>query len=312
MKLESYSSPITGQILTRSAIPSKYLEKPRNTALLRYALEEWGLLGISFTGLVLGPLWLKAICLIVFGGRLHALGVIVHDISHQSLRKKTPLMRVVEIMTGYLIGTTANAMAYHHNRHHRHVNTSQDPYFKLNKKCGPIKRIFMTIGKGSLLPYSWLLRAAFAPVAHMLPGLRTIYGRVFLQDVSGKDLSDHPEILSCIKEDYYLLAFHSLLLTLAFTALPVLKVYYLCLPLAGMFCIYRLLIEHEYEVQDSTSMVSIIGTTFDHHNSWPWRVFLTPRHIGYHIAHHLHASAALETLPEIREWYLQNFPEIYK
>ncbi|MBY0414276.1 MAG: hypothetical protein K2Q18_08925, partial [Bdellovibrionales bacterium] len=64
------------------------------------------------TSFYLYPVWA-----IIIAGRLHAFGVILHDVCHMNLQIKTIHMRILEIFSGYIIGKSANAMAYHHIRH---------------------------------------------------------------------------------------------------------------------------------------------------------------------------------------------------
>jgi fatty acid desaturase len=80
---------------------------------------------------------------------------------------------------------------------------------------------------------------------------------------------------------------------------------------AGLLGGYRVLIEHNYTATMDRSISTIINTTRDHHLGHWGRLFLAPRNIGYHIVHHIHPQVALENLPALRQWYIDNHSAIY-
>jgi fatty acid desaturase len=295
----------------RSFPPKALVLGPNYNRLLLYALEEWfyclSLMALAY----LTPAWLYPIWAVLLGGRFHAFGVVLHDLSHQSLKHKTWQMRSIEILMGYPIGTSANSMAYHHNRHHQNVNTTLDPYFRLSKKCSSTIKILKAFLSGSFFSFFWILRSALSPLALAIPKFRTRFARIFLQDVTGRDLTNHPEVKKCLKEDVGVLLFHAPMIYLA-TQIPLIFfLFYIPLILAGVFCIYRLLTEHQYDEVHNTHFETVMKTSFDHSLKWYDKILFTPRNIGYHAAHHLHPTASLDNLPKIRKWYLANYPEQY-
>jgi fatty acid desaturase len=236
-------------------------------------------------------------------GRFHSLGVIMHDMAHQPIRVKTFKIRVLELMAGLPLFTTIEAMAYHHNRHHRHTNTSKDPYFGQSKAIGPKRKALLSLIKGPLLVTVWFIRPFIALLALVKPSLKTAYARIFMQDISGKDLTNSKEVARCVREDMGSLVFNLIVIS-AMTLYSELVFFYLIpVYVAGIFCVYRLLIEHEYEAFPKTNKKMLLQCTFDHHTKWYDRLFLAPRNIGYHIAHHLHPTVSYRELPEIQEFY---------
>jgi len=291
----------------RSDVPKELLKGPDLFQIAIHAIVDWSIvLGCIYlmlnTSTLLYPIWI-----VLMAGRLHSFGVLIHDLSHLNPKKKSLSFRVLETILGYPIGTTANAMAYHHLRHHRDTLMNNDPYYKINKKCSTPKRLALTIGKGSIFIMFWVTRSLIGSLAYYIPSLRTQYARIFLQDVSNKDLSQHDEVIRCAKEDRYLALFQLGILTCALTLAPVLfYTYYIVWPVAGIFCIYRLLIEHVYDVVEDRSVYTMIESTFDHHTSAFDQILIGPRNIGYHCIHHIHPQVGFHHLPELQNWYLEN------
>lgn len=294
------------ETLKRSDVPEKYLQgfSMRNLYFLTFV--DWTIIFLCTwlifnTSPYLYPLWI-----LIIGGRFHAFGVILHDLTHANFKNKTIGMRIIEVLAGYPIGTSINAMAYHHVRHHRYTLMENDPYFNHNKKCSTAKRVFLTLKKGPLIGIFWVLRSFVGVAAYYMKSLRTSYARIFLQDVSGKDLSDHPEVELCCKEDRYLAFIQTLIFISAFYYAPVVYIYYVGMTIGGIFGIYRLLIEHEYDIVEDRKVYTMIECTFDHHLNLWGKAFFAPHKIGYHCMHHIHPSVGLQHLPKLRNWYLEN------
>ena len=182
------------------------------------------------TSVLLYPLWI-----IIIGGRLHGFGVILHDLTHMNFKEKPISWRFLEFFVGYPIGTTINAMAYHHLRHHRNTLMETDPYFNYNKKGTVLRRILLTFKKGPLFVPFWIVRSFVGSLAYYVPKMRTQYARIFLQDISKKDLTLHAEVETCCKEDRYQSIFHFFLLIAAFEYEQIFYMYYM----ANLFlCVY--------------------------------------------------------------------------
>ena len=289
----------------RQDVPSDLLRPVNLNYLALDLIWDWFIIGF-FSFLILNtnyyfyPLWG-----VIIAGRFHALGVIVHDLCHMNLKHKSLKFRVLEIFSGYIIGTSANAMAYHHIRHHRNTLKEQDPYYNINKKCIGVVRFWLTLKKGLFFVPFWITRSFVAPFALLFPKLRTPYARIFLQDISKTDLSSDEEVISCAKADLPIMIFHSLFFYLAFFQFEsLIYLYYFIMPVSGMFCIYRLLIEHEYDIVKDRSVYTMIESTFDHHMSFLEKWFIGPHNIGFHSIHHIHPQVGHHYLKSVRNWYL--------
>jgi len=295
----------------RSDVPSELLVSPNLKKLFIDLGIDWLVLITSSFLMFHTPFYLYPVWAMIIAGRLHAFGVILHDLSHLNLKHKTWSMRLLEVLSGYPIGTTANAMAYHHIRHHRNTLMLNDPYFNINKKCTGVQRFFLTFKKGLFFVPFWIFRSFYGSFAYFVPQMRNSYARIFLQDVSKKDLTRDNEVIDCAREEMPLAIFHTILLSQAFIFPQLIYTYYLVIPVAGVMCIYRLLIEHEYDIYPDKNVYTLIESTFDHHHSLWGKLFFSPRNIGYHCMHHIHPNVGLHGLPQLKKWYLTNC-EIYR
>lgn len=295
------------QSFKRPDVPKELLAGPSVPTLFFYVFFDWAIIIAASILMLNTTAYLYPLWVIIIAGRLHGLGVVLHELCHMNTNKKTFSVRILEVLSGYIIGSSANAMAYHHIPHHRNTLRDNDPYYKINKKCTGLRRFFLSITKGMFFVPFWLTRTIVAPFALMFAKVRTPYARIFMQDVSKTDLSQSREVILCAKEDIPILLFHLLLLYLTITKFEFLiYCYYLVIPVAGIFCIYRLLIEHEYDIVENKSTYSMIECTFDHHTNLIERCFIGPHHIGHHCMHHIHPKAGLHVLPKLKKWYLEN------
>ncbi|PYT66914.1 MAG: fatty acid desaturase [Acidobacteria bacterium] len=241
--------------------------------------------------------------MILIAGRLHALGVVLHDVVHMPPGQKSPTIRLIELLAGYPIGTTVEAMRYHHLRHHCDLGLHNDPYLKTCVGESRLRFWIMTLRYFLLVPL-WVLRGVIGAVAAYLPGLRGVYGRIFLQDLSGEDLTPSRELLACACEDRWQTLFY-VCVGFAVALRPAWMTAYYLLPLvvAGYLAGVRLLFEHVQKPSTERSRRAILHFTRHHHLGWMGKLLLTPHNVGYHLIHHLHPQASLGNLPKIQEWY---------
>ena len=297
--------------LSRKSAPRELLKTPSMNRLLLDALADWSIIVAAWLAMSALPAITYPIFALIVSSRLHAFGVILHDVVHMPLRRKSLRARILEIFTGYPIATTLNAMRYHHIRHHRDSGMKTDPYFKAGIEDKPMLQLAYT-ARGLLLFPFWTIRGVVGSVAYYVPALRNAYARLFLQDRSGENLRDSREVLQCAAEDRWQLSFHLLLLPVALLETRAFMLGYVVPAiLAGLFGAYRLMMEHAYMAATDRKLETIIATTADHNLSGFGRFFLAPRNIGYHIVHHLHPQVAWYELPRLRAWYRDNFPQQY-
>ncbi len=292
-------------------VPAHLLGRATVARLLRFAATDWAIIAAIWIAMSFTPAWLYPFWVVLLAGRFHAFGVILHDATHMPLRKKDWRTRLLETLCGYPIATTLNAMRYHHLRHHRDSGMKTDPYFKPSLRGRPVIFMLIWIRHLILVPF-WTIRGPYGLLCVAFPKLRNSYGRAFLQDRSGQDLTESRELLTCAREELGQVLFQLAIAGLAVYRFELVLYYYL-IPAAvtGLFAGYRVLMEHDYVRVSDRKLSTIIATTTDHNLGPFGRAFFAPRNIGYHIVHHLHPQTALENLPALRLWYKERHPGIY-
>ncbi|MEP7345037.1 MAG: fatty acid desaturase [Gemmatimonadaceae bacterium] len=296
--------------LARRDVPRQLLRPATVSALARMAVAEWSMILALLFAVAVAPRWAYIILLVPLAGRFHALGVILHDLTHMPLKAKTLGVRFVEILCGYPIASTLNAMRYHHLRHHRDSGMETDPYFKDGQQTA----LWWTVNimRGLLLVPVWTLRAFVGVMALAIPALRNFYAHVLLQDRSRTDLRHSREVIDCARAEVGQVIFQIVTL-IALVAWPAAIVWGYVVPvsIAGLLAARRVLIEHNYEHTADRRIETIIATTNDNHLDLLGAVALAPRNIGYHIVHHIHPQVSLSALPRLRAWYESRLPDSY-
>ena len=271
--------------------------------LILVSMGDWAVIAAVWLVAPHVSSWLYPFWVLLIAGRFHALGVLLHDAAHTPRARKTVQLRFVEILAGYPVGTSVDAMRYHHLRHHRDLGFAGDPYLKEWVGSSRMRFWVMSLRYFLLVPL-WVLRGFYGAVAAYVPAARNGYGRLFLQDRSGDDLTASAEVITCAREDRWQSLFY-----ICFAALVAhrprwsLEFYLLPLVIAGYLAGYRLLVEHKQEASQNSGVESILRLTRNHHLGFFGKLFIAPHNVGYHLVHHLHPQAALEHLPSLQKWY---------
>jgi fatty acid desaturase len=294
----------------KKSVPSYLLEKPSLEKLIIHSISDWILILVSVSVyLNVENIYAMGFSILIASTRIHAFGVILHDVSHMSLKNKDYKMRLIEFLTGYPSGTTVNAMKYHHIRHHQNTCMDVDPYFKKSIVSTWLKKVY-TLKTCILIPF-WHLRPLLGIPAYYLPGLRTAYARVFLQDKSENTVFEHSkEVMTCCYEDHYQLIY-TLSLAYLLNSTNLISFYLISVAFTGITAGYRLMKEHQHELVQSRDIQTVLENTNDHGLKGLVRFFLAPRNIGYHKVHHLHPQVAWYNLPKLRKWYVDKLKDSY-
>lgn len=298
------------QEISRAAAPKELLAKPTISGLLRTSLIEWAQIVIAWYAMITLPAYCYPLLALFIGGRLHALGVILHDFTHMPLARRSIQSTLVEALAGYPIATTMMAMRYHHLRHHRDSGMASDPYFK--KNLGRVKYVLVWLRHVLLVPF-WTLRPLVGLLSLVIPKLRNVYAKAWLQDRSGLDLTHSEDVITTAKAELGQLIFQVVLIT-ALVLRPQEVWFFYVLPAvaAGLLAGYRVLAEHDYASVSDRKVTTIMRTTNDHGLSLLSRFFTAPLNIGNHVVHHIHPQVRFESLPALREWYKATYPNVYR
>jgi fatty acid desaturase len=275
---------------------------PNARILLAWALFDWIVIGAAWTAMaVFDRPSVTIVGIVVVASRLHALGAILHDACHRRRRPSSRMWWIVEMLAGWPIASTIEAMRYHHLRHHAHSGTPMDPYHGTVHARTAWRRYVLTL-RGALLPFWWTLRAAVAPLALLVPSVRTIYARAFLQDQSGCDLRNHAGVIACARADITQLAAQTAVLGSTFAAgLPVLTFYLIPLMLAGVLNARRVVYEHSWMPSECRSRLQTWDTTVDHDLGLIGNAVFYPHNIGLHRIHHLCPTVSFVHLRQLAD-----------
>lgn len=283
----------------RSAIPEPLRRTAEPIRLLGYACLDWACILTLWGLMIVSPHWLYPLEWLLIAGRMHALGVVLHDACHRRTKHLSPATRILQILAGYPIATTLAAMRYHHLRHHRFSGMALDPYLKVGISGNPFRRNVRR-ALGLLLVPVWILRCFYGSIALLVPRLRPSYCRWFLQDRSNRSLTQDPQVLECLKsEPGQALWFAAVAFVLWRYPSLVITGYAVPLLIAGALNVNRVIVEHRHVSCADRRPETVLATTHTQRSGVWGRLFLFPRNIGFHQAHHLYPEVALQCLPTL-------------
>ena len=289
---------------TLPPLPVARIVFARVPRLLRYATTEWLVIVCTWVVLWNSPAWVYLVALPILAGRFHALGVVLHDACHMGRRARGPGLWLLQLLAGYPIATTLEAMRYHHLRHHRHSGMAADPYLRVGISASLRRRNLRRLTGLLLVPF-WIARSVFGTATLFMPRWRNAYGRVFLQDRSQKDLTHSREIESCLRAEPLQALFFVLVSAAAMAEpAPVLLFYLVPLIIGGAVNVNRVIVEHIHVICPDNHPGTVAAATVTHSGRLWAQLLLFPRNIGFHLVHHLYPQAALESLPDLHAWYL--------
>lgn len=287
----------------RSRPPAELLAPAQSWRLVWQSLAQWAWIGLFWAAMAWTPPTLYPLWALLVASRVHAFGVILHELCHMPPGKVGSAGPLLELLAGYPCGSTVAAMRYHHLRHHRDSCMDSDPYRKPDLRGRPGLLTLYWLRTALILP-AWVLRGYIGSLSLIWRGLRQPYGRYLLQDRSGEDLRDSPAVLACARTEPGQALVHTLALLAAWRWPAAVLWGYAAPALVGsLLCGWRLLQEHTYERVADRSVASILRSTRDHNLDPLGRLLFAPMNIGYHVAHHLHPQAAKEQLPALTRWY---------
>ena len=228
-----------------------------------------------------GGVWLYLLAVVVIAGRMHGLGVLMHEAAHfRFLRDRQMAEMVADLFVAWPIMATVNGYRQNHLAHHQHTNTEKDPDWvvKLGKAAYtfPQEAWVMIL---NLLGYLVAINS-LRDLAHILPRLAQ---------------AEQTRRYRLARLAYYLGA--ATLMTL----LGVWKgfLFYWVVPYLTMFPLFfyvRGVAEHfgsmDYE-EELGSTRTVIPYFWE-------RWFFAPHNINYHLEHHLFPGVPFYNLPKLR------------
>lgn len=226
-------------------------------------------------------IWIYLVSVAVIAGRMHALGVLMHEAAHYRIVKNRRLNDWVgDVFIAWPILSTVQSYRRNHLAHHQHTNTEADPDWSAK------------LGDGAFMfpLQAWRLAlqlGGYLIAINTVRELRQILPRLNRNNMASR-------LYRTVRCGFYL----TLFVVFTVTGTWRLVLLYWLVPfftLLFMFLYVRGVAEHfgglNYEGETGG-----IRTVLPH--LWE-RLFFAPHHINFHIEHHLYPSVPFYNLPKL-------------
>jgi fatty acid desaturase len=234
-----------------------------------------------------GGIWLYLLAVTVIAGRMHGLGVLMHEAAHFRFLKDRKMADVVgDLFTAWPIMATVDGYRQNHLAHHQHTNTDKDPDWAV--KLGKVPFTFpqrVWVVTLNLLGY--------VVAVNSLRDLAQILPRVSAAKQTGR--------YKLARLGYYLVVAAIITLLgawkgfLLYWIVPYLTLFFL-------FLYVRSVAEH-FGSMDYDEELGSTRTVMPYF--WE-RFFFAPHNINYHLEHHLFPGVPFYHLPELRAALMQD------
>ena len=279
-----------------AALKTLYETQPiRHVAALAL---NWLIIGSSaFLSATFSHPVLYILTVLIIGARMHALTILMHDAAHfRFLKNRTWSDRITNLTSMYPLFSSIESYRQNHLRHHRHLNTDDDPdwFVKLGRKeftFPKTRREFLLI----ILSYFTLIQ-----------GLKDALW--FLKRFSPKS---QPTAKKSKKNSYVRLGFYLVLFfSLTFMA-GGWKIYalYWVVPYFSTFFMFqyiRSVAEHFGELGYDHALTSTRTIKVNPVE----RFLLAPHNVSYHLEHHLYPGVPFYHLPQLHQLLMKS--EVYQ
>ena len=230
-----------------------------------------------------GSIWVYLLALVFIGGRMHALGVLVHEAAHfRVLRNRQASEWIMDLFAAWPILATVDGYRQNHLAHHQHANTEKDPDWIV--KFGTAAFTFPQKVRHAALQLLGYLVAinSFRDLAQILP-------RISKNDRSTR-------LYKLARLGFYVAC------AALFTVLGIWKgvLLYWIIPFFTLFFLF-LYVRSVAEHFGSMDYEDELGSTRTV-KPYLWeRWFFAPHHVNYHLEHHLFPGVPFYNLPELHE-----------
>jgi fatty acid desaturase len=239
---------------------------------------DWAAIALSS---YVGGAWLYLLAVAVIAGRMHGLGVLMHEAAHFRFLKNRQIADVVaDLLIAWPIMATVDGYRQNHLAHHQHTNTDKDPDWtaKLGKAAYTFPQQLRMMAF-SLFGYLVAVNS-LRDLAHILPRLAQAKqtGRYKLARLA-----------------YYLVvaAFITLFGVwkgfLLYWMVPYLTLFFLFLYVRGVAEHFGSM-DYDEELDSTRTVVPYFWERF----------FFAPHNINYHLEHHLFPGVPFYNLPKLR------------
>ena len=262
------------------------------TQSYRHALAiavDWLLIGLTIIGCTYFFNWYTyLLAIVIIGARMHALAILMHDASHyRFLKNRKWNDRLTNWLIMYPLFSSIAVYRNNHMRHHRHLNTEDDPDWvsKLGKKTFTFpktkKAFFLTI-----ISYFTLIQGIKDAIWFLK---RFSVSKEAKQKKENGQKSKASSIfmlsLFTVLTVFNLWSYYAL-----FWIVPYLSTFF-------MFQYIRSVAEHFGEL----SYDHLLTSTRTVKTNLVERFLLAPHHVGYHLEHHLYPAVPFYNLPKLHQ-----------
>jgi fatty acid desaturase len=225
----------------------------------------------------------------IIGGRMHALGILIHEFAHyRFISNKAASEWVGDIFLAWPLGTTVDSYRKNHLAHHRYTNTDQDPDWVV--KVGSQHFTF---------PQKW--QYALANVVGYLVTINSIRDMRSILARLNKESDQIPRPYKLKRLAFYVAVLSVIGLTGSWLGLLM----YWIVPYFTVFLLFlylRSVAEH-FGSMDYEHELGSSRTVYPH--LWE-KAFFAPHNVNYHLDHHLYPSVPFYNLPQLHALLLEN------
>ena len=90
----------TLETFKRQDVPTELLKSPTLSQLAQSLFVDWVIIANSCFLIFISPIYLYPLWTMIIAGRLHAFGVITHELSHMNLKNKSWKLRLIQLISG--------------------------------------------------------------------------------------------------------------------------------------------------------------------------------------------------------------------
>jgi fatty acid desaturase len=250
---------------------------------------NWLVIAAAITGsMLVGELYAWLIAAIIIGGRMHALGVLVHEFAHyRFVHDKRVNDWVGDVFAAWPLLVTVDGYRNNHLQHHQHANTEKDPDYMV--KVGierwtfpkRVRNLILTLGgyvagingyRDMRTALDRLNKAKAMPKAYIASRLSFYVGVLALMAlIGGLD-----EFLI-----YWLIPYGCLFFTFNYVRST-----------AEHFAIDKI----EQKLEGTRTVIPHV---------WE-KAFFSPHNVSYHLEHHLYPAVPYYNLPKLHAELMKN------
>lgn len=259
-------------------------------ASLAALVFDWAVIGVSIAAAVLAahPA-VSLLAIVVIGARQHALLIMMHEAAHLGLFRRRRVNDLVsDLLLAWPLFVSTQAYRDNHNRHHRHLNSPEDPDWVRYRDASARE------GAEWRFPMS-RTRLAGLFLGDAL-GLRTVQQlrKILLFSGAGPQRSAARRGTArrgtALRVGYYVALAAGLTLVSGWSTY---LLYWIVPSLTSLKVLLRLRLIAEHILPDGVDGTRTTRT------GWLARFFIAPHHIGLHYEHHAYPAVRFHQLPKL-------------